>query len=174
MKKQSSLLLILMLLLVLAGCGAKSAPAEPPELAVTNAQGASITARSGSYSWDYILKSGERTGVRADGAHPLDESRRDSTPTLEMPIAVSASFCYTVTLDFGDCAPDSVILRYWNEQCWGDTQAKAEKLTVQRQDDGTYTAELFPSVGIFEVDAQWDAEDYCGRAFYSFCTKAAE
>ena len=34
--------------------------------------------------------------------------------------------------------------------------------------------ELFPSVGIFEVDAQWDAEDYCGRAFYSFCTKAAE
>ena len=38
MKKQSSLLLILMLLLVLAGCGAKSAPTEPPELTVTNAQ----------------------------------------------------------------------------------------------------------------------------------------
>ena len=106
--------------------------------------------------------------------HPLDETLRDSTPALEMPIAVSASFYYTVTLSFGDCAPDSVTLRYWNEQCWGDTQAKAEKLTVQRQDDGTYTAELFPSVGIFEVDAQWDTEDYCGRAFYSFCTKAAE
>ena len=172
MKKQSSLLLILMLLLVLAGCGAKSAPTEPPELTVTNAQGASITARSGSYDWDYEAGGGQRTSAIACGMHPLDETLRDSTPTLEMPIAVSASFYYTVTLDFGDCAPDSVTLRYWNEQCWGDTQATAEKLTVQRQDDGTYTVELIPSVGIFEVDAQWDAEDYCGRAFYSFCTKA--
>lgn len=172
MKKQSSLLLILMLLLVLAGCGAKSAPTEPPELTVTNAQGVSITAMGGSYDWDYDAGGGQRTGAIACGMHPLDETLRDSTPALEMPIAVSASFYYTVTLDFGDCAPDSVTLRYWNEQCWGDTQATAEKLTVQRQDDGTYTVELFPSVGIFEVDAQWDTEDYCGRAFYSFCTKA--
>ena len=148
MKKQSSLLLILMLLLVLAGCGAKPAPTEPPELTVTNAQGASITARSGSYDWDYEAGGGQRTSAIACGMHPLDETLRDSTPALEMPIAVSASFYYTVTLDFGDCAPDSVTLRYWNEQCWGDTQATAEKLTVQRQDDGTYTAELVPSVGI--------------------------
>ena len=174
MKKQSSLLLILMLLLVLAGCGAKSAPTEPPELTVTNAQGVSITAMGGSYDWDYESGGGQRTGAIACGMHPLDETLRDSTPALEMPIAVSASFYYTVTLDFGDCAPDSVTLRYWNEQCWGDTQATAEKLTVQRQDDGTYTVEMIPSDGIFEVDAQWDTEDYCGRAFYSFCTKAAE
>ena len=173
MKKRTSLLLILMLLLVLAGCGAKSAPTEPPELTVTNAQGASITAMGGSYDWDYDAGGGQRTGAIACGMHPLDETLRDSTPTLEMPIAVSASFYYTVTLDFGDCAPDSVTLRYWNDRCWGDTQATAEKLTVQRQDDGTYTVELIPSVGIFEVDAQWDTEDYCGRAFYSFCTKAA-
>ena len=173
MKRLTSLLLCAVMALALAGCGAKSAPTEPPELTVTNAQGASITAHSGSYDWDYTLKSGERTGVIADGAHPLDEICRDMTPILEMPIAVSASFLYTVTLSFGDCAPDSIILRCWNEQCWGDTQAKAEKLSVQRQDDGTYTAELRPSVGIFQVDAQWDTEDYCGRAFYSFCTKAA-
>ena len=173
MKRLLSLFLCAVMALALAGCGAKSAPAEPPELTVTNAQGASITAHSGSYDWDYTLKSGERTGVIADGAHPLDEICRDMTPILEMPIAVSASFLYTVTLSFGDCAPDSVVLRYWNEQCWGNTQAKAEKLSVQRQDDGSYTAELIPSVGIFQVDAQWDTEDYCGRAFYSFCTKAA-
>ena len=173
MKRLISLLLCAVMALALAGCGAKSAPTEPPELTVTNAQGASITAHSGSYDWDYTLKSGERTGVIADGAHPLDEICRDMTPILEMPIAVSASFHYTVTLSFGDCAPDSVILRCWSEQCWGDTQAKAEKLSVQRQDDGTYTAVLIPSAGIFQVDAQWDTEDYCGRAFYSFCTKEA-
>lgn len=153
MKRLTSLLLCALMVLALAGCGAKSAPAEPPELTVTNAQGASITARSGSYDWDYDA-GGQRMGAIACGAHPLDENCRDITPILEMPIAVSASFHYTVTLSFGDCAPDSVILRCWNEQCWGDTQAKAEKLSVQRQDDGTYTAELLPSVGIFEVDAQ--------------------
>ena len=172
MKRLTSLLLCALMVLALAGCGAKSAPAEPPELTVTNAQGASITARSGSYDWDYDA-GGQRMGAIACGAHPLDENCRDITPILEMPIAVSTSFLYTVTLSFGDCAPDSVVLRYWNEQCWGNTQAKAEKLSVQRQDDGSYTAELIPSVGIFQVDAQWDTEDYCGRAFYSFCTKAA-
>lgn len=171
MKRLTSLLLCAVMALALAGCGTKSALTEPPELTVTNAQGASITAHSGSYDWDYDA-GGQRMGVIACGAHPLDEICRDMTPILEMPVAVSASFYYTVTLDFGDCAPDSVILRCWSEQCWGDTQAKAEKLGVQRQDDGTYTAELLPSVGIFEVDAQWDTEDYCGRAFYSFCTKA--
>ena len=172
MKKRSSLLLILMLLLVLAGCGAKSAPTEPPELTVTNAQGASITAMGGSYDWDYDLGNGQRSGAIACGAHPLDEICRDMTPILEMPVAVSASFHYTVTLDFGDCAPDSVILRCWNEQCWGDTEAKPEKLFAERQDNGAYTVELIPSIGVFAVDASWDAEDYKGTATYTFCTKA--
>ena len=173
MKRLISLLFCAVMALALAGCGAKSAPTEPPELTVTNAQGASITAHSGSYDWDYDLGNGQRSGAIACGAHPLDEICRDMTPILEMPVAVSASFHYTVTLSFGDCAPDSVILRCWNEQCWGDTQATAEKLTVQRQDDGTYTVELIPSIGVFAVDASWDAEDYKGTATYTFCTKAA-
>ena len=171
MKKQSSLLLIL-LLLVLAGCGAKPAPTEPPELTVANTQGASITAMGGSYDWDYDLGNGQRSGAIACGAHPLDEMYRDSTPALEMPIALSASSYYTVTLDFGDCAPDSVILRCWSEQCWGDTEAKPEKLFAERQDNGAYTVELIPSIGVFAVDASWDAEDYKGTATYTFCTKA--
>ncbi len=172
MKRLISLLLCAVMALALAGCGAKPAPTEPPELTVTNAQGASITAHSGSYDWDYDLGNGQRSGAIACGAHPLDEICRDMTPILEMPVAVSASFHYTVTLDFGDCAPDSVILRCWSEQCWGDTQAKAEKLSVQRQDDGAYAVELIPSIGVFAVDASWDAEDYKGTATYTFCTKA--
>ena len=172
MKRLISLLFCAVMALALAGCGAKPAPAEPPELTVANAQGASITAMGGSYDWDYTLKSGERMGAIACGMHPLDEMLRDSTPALEMPIAVSASFYYTVTLDFGDCAPDSITLRYWNEQCWGDTEAKPEKLFAERQDNGAYTVELIPSIGVFAVDASWDAEDYKGTATYTFCTKA--
>ena len=172
MKKRFSLLLILMLLM-LAGCGAKkSIPAEPPELTVANAQGASITAMGGSYDWDYDLGNGQRSGAIACGAHPLDEMCRDSTPALEMPIALSASCYYTVTLDFGGYAPQSVSLRFWNEQCWGDTEAKPETLFAERQDNGTYTVELIPSIGVFAVDASWDAEDYKGTATYTFCTKA--
>ena len=172
MKRLISLLLCAVMALALAGCGAKPAPTEPPELTVTNAQGASITAHSGSYDWDYDLGNGQRSGAIACGAHPLDEMYRDSTPALEMPVALSASSYYTVTLDFGDCAPDSVILRCWSEQCWGDTEAKPEKLFAERQDNGAYTVELIPSIGVFAVDASWDAEDYKGTATYTFCTQA--
>lgn len=174
MKRLISLLFCAVMALALAGCGAKPAPTEPPELTVANAQGASITAMGGSYDWDYDLGNGQRSGAIACGAHPLDEMYRDSTPALEMPVALSASSYYTVTLDFGDCAPDSVILRCWSEQCWGDTEAKPEKLFAERQDNGAYTVELIPSIGVFAVDASWDAEDYKGTATYTFCTKAAE
>lgn len=174
MKKKAYLLTAFALALMLAGCGAKkSIPAEPPELTVANAQGASITAMGGSYDWDYDLGNGQRSGAIACGAHPLDEMYRDSTPALEMPIALSASSYYTVTLDFGGYAPQSVSLRFWNEQCWGDTEAKPEKLFAERQDNGAYTVELIPSIGVFAVDASWDAEDYKGTATYTFCTKAA-
>ena len=174
MKKLSFLLLSLVLVLMLAGCGAKkSIPAKPPQLTVTNAQGASITAMGGSYDWDYDVGGGQRSGAVACGMHPLDETLRDSTPVLEMPVALSASSHYTVTLDFGEYAPDSVSVRFWNEQCRGDTEAKAETMAAERQDDGTYRIELIPSIGIFAVDASWDAEDYRGTACYTFCTKAA-
>ena len=172
MKRRFAFLLCLMLALV--GCGArKNVPAEPPELSVTNAQGARITAMGGSYDWDYDAGGGQRTGVVACGMHPLDEALRDSTPALEMPVALSASSHYTVTLDFGKYAPDSAAVRFWNEQCWGDTEAKAETMAAERLDDGTYRIELIPSIGIFAVDASWDAEDYRGTACYTFCTKAA-
>ena len=175
MKRLLSACILCALLLSLAGCGAKKdVLTAPPELTVTNAQDASITAASGSYDWSYDLGSGERSGAIACGAHPLDESCRDITPVLEMPVLLSATFHYAVTLDFGGCAPDSVTLRYWSDACWGDTEAQAETLSAERQDDGTYTVELIPSVGIFAVDAQWDAEDYQGAATYTFRTEAAE
>ena len=167
MKRLTSLLLCALMVLALAGCGAKSAPAEPPELTVTNAQGASITARSGSYDWDYDA-GGQRMGAIACGAHPLDENCRDITPVLEMPFAVSAAYFYTVTLDFGDNSPDSVSLRCWPSDAWGSTGMPSETVTAQRQDNGTFRAELPQSDGIFAVDALWDGSS----ATYTFCTQA--
>lgn len=172
MKKLLSLLLPLALALSLAACGEKSADEAarqtPPTLTVTSANACSVTLKSGSYDWTYPQGLQSMT-VIACGAHPLDETSRDITPVLEMPFTVSAAYFYTVTLDFGDNSPDSVSLRCWPSDAWGSTGMPSETVTAQRQDNGTFRAELPQSDGIFAVDALWDASS----ATYTFCTQAA-
>lgn len=171
MKKLLSLLLPLALALSLTACGEKSADEAarqtPPTLTVTSANACSVTLKSSSYDWTYPQGLQSMT-VIACGAHPLDETSRDITPVLEMPFAVSAAYFYTVTLDFGDNSPDSVSLRCWPSDAWGTTGMPSETVTAQRQDNGTFRAELPQSDGIFAVDALWDASS----ATYTFCTHA--
>lgn len=171
MKKLLSLLLPLALALFLAACGEKSADEAarqtPPTLTVTSANACSVTLKSSSYDWTYPQGLQSMT-VIACGAHPLDETSRDITPVLEMPFAVSAAYFYTVTLDFGDNSPDSVSLRCWPSDAWGTTGMPTETVTAQRQDNGTFCAELPQSGGIFAVDALWDGSS----ATYTFCTQA--
>ena len=173
MKKLLSLLLPLALVLSLAACGEKSADEAarqtPPTLTVTGANACSVTLKSSSYDWTYTQGLQSMT-VIACGAHPLDETSRDITPVLEMPFAVSAAYFYTVTLDFGDNSPDSVSLRCWPSDAWGSTGMPSETVTAQRQDNGTFRAELPQSDGIFAVDALWDTSS----ATYIFCTQAAD
>ena len=173
MKKLLSLLLPLALALSLTACGEKSADEAarqtPPTLAVTSANACSVTLKSSSYDWTYPQGLQSMT-VIACGAHPLDETSRDITPVLEIPFAVSAAYFYTVTLDFGDNSPDSVSLRCWPSDAWGTTGMPSETVTAQRQDNGTFRAELPQSDGIFAVDALWDTSN----ATYTFCTQAAD
>ena len=173
MKKLLSLLLPLALALSLAACGEKSADEAarqtPPTLTVTSANACSVTLKSSSYDWTYPQGLQSMT-VIACGAHPLDETSRDITPVLEMPFAVSAAYFYTVTLDFGDNSADSVSLRCWPSDAWGTTGMPSETVTAQRQDNGTFRAELPQSDGIFAVDALWDTSS----ATYTFCTQAAD
>lgn len=171
MKKLLSLLLPLALALSLAACGEKSADEAarqtPPTLTVTSANACSVTLKSSSYDWTYPQGLQSMT-VIACGAHPLDETSRDITPVLEMPFTVSAAYFYTVTLDFGDNSPESVSLRCWPSDAWGSTGMPSETVTAQRQDNGTFRAELPQSDGIFAVDALWDTSS----ATYTFCTHA--
>ena len=171
MKKLLSLLLPLALVLSLAACGEKSADEAarqtPPTLTVTSANACSVTLKSSSYDWTYPQGLQSMTAI-ACGAHPLDETSRDITPVLEMPFTVSAAYFYTVTLDFGDNSPDSVSLRCWPSDAWGSTGMPSETVTAQRQDNGTFRAELPQSDGIFAVDALWDGSS----ATYTFCTQA--
>lgn len=171
MKKLLSLLLPLALALSLTACGEKSADEAarqtPPTLTVTSANACSVTLKSSSYDWTYPQGLQSMTDI-ACGAHPLDETSRDITPVLEMPFTVSAAYFYTVTLDFGDNSPDSVSLRCWPSDAWGTTGMPSETVTAQRQDNGTFCAELPQSDGIFAVDALWDGSS----ATYTFCTQA--
>lgn len=171
MKKLLSLLLPLALALSLTACGEKSADEAarqtPPTLTVTSANACSVTLKSSSYDWTYTQGLQSMT-VIACGAHPLDETSRDITPVLEMPFTVSAAYFYTVTLDFGDNSPESVSVRCWPSDAWGTTGMPSETVTAQRQDNGTFRAELPQSDGIFAVDALWDASS----ATYTFCTHA--
>ena len=171
MKKLLSLLLPLALALSLTACGEKSADEAarqtPPTLTVTSANACSVTLKSSSYDWTYTQGLQSMT-VIACGAHPLDETSRDITPVLEMPFTVSAAYFYTVTLDFGDNSPDSVSLRCWPSDAWGSTGMPSGTVTAQRQDNGTFRAELPQSDGIFAVDALWDGSS----ATYTFCTQA--
>ena len=171
MKKLLSLLLPLALALSLTACGEKSADEAarqtPPTLTVTSANACSVTLKSSSYDWTYPQGLQSMTAI-ACGAHPLDETSRDITPVLEMPFAVSAAYFYTVTLDFGDNSPDSVSVRCWPSDAWGTTGMPSETVTAQRQDNGTFRAELPQSDGIFAVDALWDGSS----ATYTFCTHA--
>lgn len=173
MKKLLSLLLPLALALSLTACGEKSADEAarqtPPTLTVASANACSVTLKSSSYDWTYPQGLQSMT-VIACGAHPLDETSRDITPVLEMPFAVSAAYFYTVTLDFGDNSPESVSLRCWPSDAWGSTGMPSETVTAQRQDNGTFCAELPQSGGIFAVDALWDGSS----ATYTFCTQAAD
>lgn len=136
---------------------------------MTSANACSVTLKSSSYDWTYPQGLQSMT-VIACGAHPLDETSRDITPVLEMPFTVSAAYFYTVTLDFGDNSPDSVSLRCWPSNAWGSTDMPSETVTAQRQDNGTFCAELPQSDGIFAVDALWDASS----ATYTFSTQAAD
>lgn len=173
MKKLLSLLLPLALALSLAACGEKSADEAarqtPPTLTVTSANACSVTLKSSSYDWTYPQGLQSMTAI-ACGAHPLDENCRDITPVLEMPFTVSAAYFYTVTLDFGDNSPESVSLRCWPSDAWGTTGMPSETVTAQRQDNGTFRAELPQSDGIFAVDALWDGSS----ATYTFCTQAGD
>ena len=173
MKNLLSLLLPLALLLSLTACGEKSADEAarqtPPTLTVTSANACSVTLKNSSYDWTYTQGLQSMTAI-ACGAHPLDENCRDITPVLEMPFTVSAAYFYTVTLDFGDNSPESVSVRCWPSDAWSTTGMPSETVTAQRQDNGTFRAELPQSDGIFAVDALWDTSS----ATYTFCTQAGD
>ena len=152
MKKLFSLLVCLGLCLgMLCGCQGdqpkEGALTQPPELTLSTGKTQALL-RSGSYSWEYPTKSGQRVAVVADSIHPLDAQLSpvlgDEQGTL---------------LWEGPSAPESVSICCWPEESLGNVSA--ESTEVPWEGEGFSLKE---GGWIYEISAQWEEELGSGNA----------
>lgn len=155
-------LFLFLTLCLLTGCaGAEGAPevlAEPPGLMIRCGE-TSMEALRGTASWSYDNDDGTWTSFEADSLHPMDEAARDLTPRLVFPAGDPTE----AALEW-DTAPDTVTVRRWSGDLWGDTGAPAEEVSVE---EGTIA--LAEGSCVYEVAASWTSpEHWGGTACYSF------
>lgn len=127
---------------------------EPPALAVVS-DNISSSALLGSYSWQKMGADGTTTSSEADSAHPLD--CKDLLPRFETTEQAAV-------LDFTE-EPDRLLsARCWSDEDRGVLSADSEEVDI----DGNKIM-LKPGGYIYEVRAEWDADNgYGGTAQYSF------
>lgn len=127
---------------------------EPPALAVVS-DNTSFSALRGSYSWQKAQADGTTTSSQADSAHPLD----CKDLLLRFETAEQAA-----VLNFTE-EPDRLLsARCWSDEYWGVPNADSENVDM----DGNKVM-LKPGGYIYEVTAEWDADNgYGGSAQYSF------
>ncbi|MCM1542983.1 MAG: DUF4362 domain-containing protein, partial [Blautia sp.] len=130
----------------------------PPQLTVMCGE-AALDALRGAYSWRKENGDGTVTAIEADSAHPLD------CKDLFLKFETAEE---TAVLQFAE-DPDTIrSVQRWSEEHWGDPGADSESVAVNGYEIG-----LKPGGYIYEVIAEWDAEESgCGgSAHYSFYVK---
>ena len=142
---------------------------EPPALTVICGENNSVEALKGTYSWTYLEEDGTGIGINADSMHPLEAKEY-------MPYFVNPNPS-KVNLQW-DIAPDMISVCCWNEEDWGQPDAKSEELEVLTlMVDSNIDIAPIPSIQlkdgnhIYEVIAEWNSsEKYNGTVCYSFYT----
>ena len=132
---------------------------EPPALAVIS-DNVSCGALLGTYSWQIPNGDKTPTDVEVDSAHPLD--CKDLLVLLETTETTAA-------LRFHE-EPDAILsVQCWSDEHWSDPSAKSEAVTMNGNE-----IELKPGGYIYEVKAEWNAENGYGGgiAYYSFYLKS--
>lgn len=128
---------------------------EPPVMQVT-CGAKDIMVYPGNYSWDYDRGDGTGSGIVACGLHPLDAKEHMAVLQWKEDAAV---------LMF-ETEPDSITVRCWAGEYWGNTSALSEKISVKDN-----KVELKEGEYIYEVTAEWSRETYKGTAHYTFYTE---
>lgn len=145
---------------------------EPPSLVVTASE-TIIEALKGTASWTYVDDNGDLASIMGDGNHPL--LKEATTPVLDLvPTYFSSIDPLSASLQFGTApftiTPDKVTVRCWPEECWGNTKAESEELSVTIE-NGNVFVQLKDGNYIYEVIAEWNGErSVSGTVCYSFCT----
>lgn len=128
---------------------------EPPVLAVIS-DNTCFDALTGSYSWQKRNADGTTTSFDADSAHPLNRE--------ELLFIKFESTEQVAVLDFPK-RPDRILsVKCWSDENLGDLDAESENVDI----DGNEIM-LKPGGYIYEIKAEWDADNgYGGIAYYSF------
>lgn len=151
---------------------------EPPTLTVI-CEGNNTEAMLGTYSWHYPNWDGTMTAIEADSIHPL-QAKEYMEPLNLIPSYLSHIDPYAVYSQF-DVAPDSVEVSYWDEECWGRTDASFEHkaISVNKTEDTdtngnplfVYSFQRSEETAIYIISAKWESyENFGGTAYYSFYT----
>ena len=138
-----------------------------PTLSVSYGEEVIDEPRIGVASWEYTNKDGTEGALLGDGAHPLDA--KDSSPFFVLDPYAETPFEIWLIWEL---APSTVMVRYWDESCWGQLEAQPvgrELLAKSGNADFAYYFEPQEGNYIYEVIATWDnAPDYSGRVYYNF------
>ena len=163
MKKKLCLLLCAVLCLLPLGACQGEDPAEgalpqPPGLTVTCGE-ESVSVAQGSFQWEYPQEDGTTVAVVSDAVHPLDREG-------DLPELAGGS---QAALSWDGPAPETVVLRCWPEDAWGDTDREAVEVPV----DGD-SFPLLAGLHIYAVSAQWPEGQASGsgNASYAFTARA--
>ena len=138
-----------------------------PKLTISYGEEIIEEPRIGVASWEYTKEDGTEGALLGDGAHALDAKHSSPffvlNPYGEVPFEIWLSW---------DLMPDSVMVRYWDESCWGqlESQPVGRDLLKEGKESGD-AYRLVPQNGnyIYEVIATWkNAPNYSGEVNYNF------
>ena len=146
---------------------AESTHHNPPSLTITYREETIDEPRIGLVNWEYTKEDGTKETVMGDGAHPLDAMH--SSPFLTLDPYVDEPF--EIWLHW-DLMPDSVLVRYWGEESWGELETEPAGRILMKEKNKADNACCFEPIEencIYEVLATWDNEpDYSGKVYYNF------
>lgn len=145
-------------------------PKQPPALTVVCCDNG-VEALSGTASWAYLHEDGVVRRIEFDSLHPLQA--KEHMPILPLlPNTATTSDMRKAYLQWG-ITPDSISVRCWSEECWGQADAKSENVTLAGSEE--FVILLKDGNNIYEVIAEWNfPETRGGRACFSFRTEKTE
>ena len=146
---------------------AESTYQNPPALTITYKDDSIDKPRISQLSWEYTKDDGTKGALDGDGAHPLDA--KHSSPYLTLDPYDRETF--EIWLHW-DLMPDSVLVRYWGEESWGELEEEPAGRILMKEKNKAGNACCFEPKEencIYEVLAAWDNDPgYSGRVYYNF------